>query len=115
MLGIVAGGMLAWAMRRNPHTKKKKKSYSEGWWQIQIQTLVLNKKRMLLQLHLEHTERLVSEDPEKFLSLKAVLENQYLFQFHAQYETVVNEDFHQMVTEKKLSLQKSYLGCALSV
>jgi hypothetical protein len=26
MLGIVAGGMLAWAMRRNPLSKKKKKA-----------------------------------------------------------------------------------------
>ena len=71
--------------------------------------------RIVLQLHPEHTERLVSEDPEKFPSLKEALENQYLFQFPAQYETVVNEDFHQVVTEKKLSLQKSYLGYVLSV
>lgn len=70
--------------------------------------------RIFLLLHLEHIERLVSEDPEKFLSLKEALEKQYLFQFHAQYETAVNEDFHQVVTKKKLSLQKSYLGCVLS-
>ena len=57
--------------------------------------------RIVLQLHPKHTERLVSEDPKKFPSLKEALENKYLFQFHAQYETVVNEDFHQVVTEKK--------------
>ncbi|VCW98343.1 unnamed protein product, partial [Gulo gulo] len=61
--------------------------------------------RILLRLHLVHIERLVSEDPEKFPSLKEALENQYLFRFHAQYETAVNEDFHQVVTKKKLSLQ----------
>lgn len=71
--------------------------------------------RIVLQLHPEHTERPVSEDPEKFPSLKEALENQYLFQFPAQYETVVNEDFHQVVTEKKLSWQKSYLVYVLSV
>lgn len=54
-----------------------------------------------LSLHLEHIERLVSEDPEKFLSLTEVLENLYLFLFHVQFETVVNGDFHHMVTEKK--------------
>lgn len=71
--------------------------------------------KILLRLRLEHIERLVSEDPENFPSLTEALENQYLFQFHAQYETAVNEDFHQVVTKKKLSLQKSYLGCVLSV